>query len=80
MSLNCSTNTPCLHPPDIYEYGESQWDDIDKVKAKNPKKTCPNATLLTTNPTWTDLGAILSLHGEKSATNRLSHGTVLAYI
>ena len=36
-------------------------------------ETCPNATLSTTNPTWTDPG----LHSERSATNRLSHGTAL---
>ena len=35
------------------------------------RKTCPSATLSTTNPTWTDPG----LRGERPATNRLSHGT-----
>jgi hypothetical protein len=35
------------------------------------RKTCPSATLSTTNPTWTDPG----LGGEKPTTNRLSHGT-----
>jgi hypothetical protein len=38
-------------------------------------KTCPNATLSTTNPTWTDPGLNPVLRGERSATNRLSHGT-----
>jgi hypothetical protein len=36
-------------------------------------KTCPSATLSTTNPTWTDPG----LRGERPATNRLSHGTAM---
>ena len=36
-------------------------------------KTCPSATLSTTNPTWTDPG----LRGERPATNRLSHGTAI---
>jgi hypothetical protein len=38
-------------------------------------KTCPIATLSTTNPTWTDPGSNLGLRGERPATNRLSHGT-----
>jgi hypothetical protein len=40
---------------------EHRWNEIDRGK------TCPSATLSTTNPTWTD-----------PAANRLSHGT--AYI
>jgi hypothetical protein len=38
-------------------------------------KTCPSATLSTTNPTWTDPGSNPGLRGERPATNRLSHGT-----
>jgi hypothetical protein len=38
-------------------------------------KTCPSATLSTTNPTWTDPGSNLGLRGERPAINRLSHGT-----
>jgi hypothetical protein len=38
-------------------------------------KTCPSATLSTTNPTWTDPGSNPGLRGGKSVTNRLSHGT-----
>jgi hypothetical protein len=37
------------------------------------RKTCSNATLSTTNPTWIDLGANPCLRGEKPATNCLSH-------
>jgi hypothetical protein len=40
-------------------------------------KTCPNATLSTTNLTWTDLGSNPGLRGESPATNRVSHGTAL---
>jgi hypothetical protein len=36
-------------------------------------KTCPCATLSTTNPTWTTSNP--GLRGERPATNRLSHGT-----
>jgi hypothetical protein len=47
------------------------------------RKTCPSATLSTTNPTWTDRGSNTGLRGERPATDRLSHGnatsiTVLA--
>jgi hypothetical protein len=39
------------------------------------RKTCPSATLPTTNSTWIDPGANLGLRGERLAPNRLSHGT-----
>jgi hypothetical protein len=51
-----------------------QWNDTDKEKSKDLEQTHPTATLSTTNPTRTDLGVNLGLHGEKPATNRLSHG------
>jgi hypothetical protein len=35
-------------------------------------KTCPSATLSTTNPTWTDPGSNQVIRGERPATNRLS--------
>jgi hypothetical protein len=38
-------------------------------------KTCPIATLSTTNPAWTDKGSNPGLRGERPPTNRLSHGT-----
>jgi hypothetical protein len=38
-------------------------------------KTCPSATLSTTNPTWTDPESNPCLRGERPATNRLNHGT-----
>jgi hypothetical protein len=41
-------------------------------------KTCPSATLSTTNPTWTDPGSNPGLHRKRPAANRLSHGTALA--
>jgi hypothetical protein len=41
-------------------------------------KSCPSATLSTTNPTWTDPGPNPGLRGERPATNRLSHGMAKA--
>jgi hypothetical protein len=40
-------------------------------------KTCPSATLPTTNPTWTDPGSNTGLRGGRPAAKRLSHATVL---
>jgi hypothetical protein len=40
-------------------------------------KTCPSATLSTTNPTWTDPGSNPGLRRGRPAANRLSHGTAL---
>jgi hypothetical protein len=61
-------------PQMIYKSVKPWWNYTDRGKPKNSEKTCPSATLSTTNPTWTDLG----LCGERPATNCLSHGT--AYI
>jgi hypothetical protein len=41
-------------------------------------KSCPSATLSTTNPTWTDPGSNPCLRGGRPAANRLSHGTARA--
>jgi hypothetical protein len=38
-------------------------------------KTCPSATLSTTNPIWTDPGSNPALRGGRPAANRLNHGT-----
>ena len=43
-------------------------------------KTCPIATLPTTNPTWTDPGLNPDLRGEMPVTNRLSHGTAYRHL
>jgi hypothetical protein len=43
------------------------------------EKTCPSATLSTTNPTWTNPGSNPGLRCERPATDRLSHGTVMSY-
>jgi hypothetical protein len=51
-----------------------------KLTGESPStrgKTCPSATLSTTNPTWTESGSNPGLRGERPATNHLSHGTAL---
>jgi hypothetical protein len=51
-----------------------EWYWQGKIK-KTQRKTCPTATLSTTNPTWINPGANPGLHGERPATNNQSHGT-----
>jgi hypothetical protein len=46
-------------------------------KLKYLEKTCPIATLSTTNPTWPDPGSNLGRHGGKLVTNRLSPSEAL---
>jgi hypothetical protein len=57
---------------------EHQWNEIDRGKPTTRRKTCPSATLSTTNLTL-DLtwDRTPGLRGERPATNRLSHGTAL---
>jgi hypothetical protein len=49
---------------------------LTRENQRTLRRTCPSATLSTTNPTWTDLGINLGLHDERLATNHLSHGMV----
>jgi hypothetical protein len=58
---------------------EHRWNEIDRGKPKYSGKTCPSATLSTTNPTWTDPGSNPGLRVGRQTTNRLSHGTELGY-
>jgi hypothetical protein len=59
---------------------EHQWNEIDREKPPTRRKTCPNATLSTTNPTWTDPESNPGLRSERPATNCLSHGTALWWL
>jgi hypothetical protein len=47
---------------------------------RTQRKTCPSATLSTTNLTWIDPDANPGLSGERPATNRLSHGMAKLFI
>jgi hypothetical protein len=53
------------------------WNDDWQGKPKYSEKTCPSATLSTTNPTWTDPGSNAGRRGGKSAINSLSYGAAL---
>jgi hypothetical protein len=55
----------------------SRWNENWQGKPKYSGKTCPSATLSTTNPKWPDPGSNPCRCGGKAATNRLSYGTAL---
>jgi hypothetical protein len=56
-----------------------EWNWQGKTEVLR-EKTCPSATLSTTNHTWTDPGSNPGLRGERPATNPLSHTTALVII
>jgi hypothetical protein len=58
-------------PDDRWRLWCNRWNANWQGKPKYWKKTCPSATLSTTNPTWRYLGH----RGGKPANNRLSYGT-----
>jgi hypothetical protein len=53
------------------------WSSRNENCQEKPKyleKTCPGATLSTTDPTWPDLGSNSGRRDGKPTTNRLSYG------
>jgi hypothetical protein len=54
--------------------GEIWWNQDWQGNPKYSEKTCPSATLSTTNPTRLDPGLNSGRRGGKPATNRLSYG------
>jgi hypothetical protein len=55
-------------------WGWRIWWNEWKGKPKYSEKTCPDATLSTTNPTWPDPGLNPGRRGGKPTTNRFSYG------
>jgi hypothetical protein len=49
----------------------NEWQEMPKYS----EKTCPDATLSTTNPTWPDPGLNPGRRGGNPATNRFSYGS-----
>jgi hypothetical protein len=50
---------------------------LTRENRRTRRKTCPSATLSTTNPIWIEPGANPGHRGERPATNDLSHGTAI---
>jgi hypothetical protein len=62
--------------PRWYEFGERRSNDmLTGEHRRTRRKTCPSATLSTTNPTWIDQGVNPGLRCERPTTNDLTHGT-----
>jgi hypothetical protein len=69
-----------LYQPRMINDGECESNRCNENWQGNPKyleKTCPSATLSTTNSTWTGLSWNPGRRGGKPATNCLSAGTTL---
>jgi hypothetical protein len=65
----------CTAPNDRWGWLWSNWWNEDwQGKPKYSEKTCPSATLSTTNPTWPYPCSNTGRRGGKPATNRLSDG------
>jgi hypothetical protein len=64
----------CACPGWLWGWRIIRWNEDWKGKPKYSEKTCPSATLSTTNPTWPDPGSNPGRRGGKPATNRLSYG------
>jgi hypothetical protein len=66
-----------LYKPQMIDDGDCGAVGGLKVdnETKYSEKTCPSATLSTTNPTWPDLGSNPGCCSGKPATNLLSYVT-----
>jgi hypothetical protein len=77
VGLTKSTGTAAtsglFYKPQMIDEGDWQR------KPKYSEKTCPIATLSTTNPTWPDPGSNPGRRGRKPATNYLSYGAAILY-
>jgi hypothetical protein len=65
----------CVLTLAYYAFPRRRWNNMKRENRRTRRKTCPSATLSTTNPTWIDPGANPSLSGERPVTTDLSHGT-----
>jgi hypothetical protein len=70
-----ATNLPIAPAPDDrlwWVWSSGCNENMQERKPKYSEKTCPSATLSTTNLTWPDVGSNLYRRGWKPATNHLS--------
>jgi hypothetical protein len=66
-----------MHSPDDMSLESDGGMILTGENRRTRRKTCPSATLPTTNPTWIFPGANPGLRGDSPATNHLSHGTAI---
>jgi hypothetical protein len=76
-----ATNCPIVPSPDDRWVWSSRWNKNWQGKPKYSEKTCSNAILSTTNPTWPDLGSNLGRRGRNTSlcTYALSHARMWRY-
>jgi hypothetical protein len=75
--MGTAATTGLLYQPQMIgdgDCGEIGGMKIGREDRSTRGKTCPSATLSTTNPTWLDPGLNPDRSGGKPATNRLSYG------
>jgi hypothetical protein len=80
LCRTADANGPIVHPTDDIWMWSNCGITMTGENRRTWRKTCPSATLSTTNPTWAALGANSALHGEKPVTNHLSYGTAPHYL
>jgi hypothetical protein len=76
VSWYCGHYWPIVPAPDNrwWWLWRNWWNEDWQGKLKYSEKTCPNAILSTTNPTWLDPSSNAGHRGGKPATNLLSYG------
>jgi hypothetical protein len=76
VSWYCGHYWPIVPAPDDrwWWLWRNWWNEDWQGNPKYPEKTCPSATLSTTNLTWLDPGSNPGRRDGKPATNRLSYG------
>jgi hypothetical protein len=70
----------CTCPGWLWGWRIFRWNEDWQGKPKHSEKTCPSATLSTTNPTWPDPGLNSGLRGGKPETNRLIYGAACTVV
>jgi hypothetical protein len=72
----CGHYWPIVQAPDDrwWWLWRNWWNEDWQGKPMYSEKTCPSATLYTTNSTWLDTGLKAGRRGGKPATNRLTYG------
>jgi hypothetical protein len=72
-----TTNRPIVHftPDNLYNNGEALWNDTDRWKQKNSKKSLTQCHSVHHKSQIYDRGAKKGSRDERPTTNRLSHGT-----
>jgi hypothetical protein len=82
ISWYCCHYWPIVPAPDDgwWWLWRNWWNEDWEGKRKQSDKTCPSATLSTTNSTWLVPGLNPGRRGGKPATNRLSYGAAITNI